>query len=72
MGMTVSQVIRGMVVPLIHLIHSLIDSFNIHLLGICYVPNLCWVLGIRWWDEESSHKTCSLVGKKDKMVISAR
>ena len=28
-------------------------------------PVLCWVLGIRWWDEESSHKSCSLVGKKD-------
>ena len=45
MGMTASQVIRGMVVPLTHLIHSLIDSFNIHLLSICYVPSI--VLGAR-------------------------
>ena len=43
--MTVSQVIRGMVVPLTHLIHSLIDSLSIHLLSICYVPSI--VLGAR-------------------------
>ena len=32
-------------------------------------PVLCWVLGIWWWDEESSHKSCSLVGKKDKRGV---